>query len=126
MPGPVSAFQFGGGLCCGDAVSIGICVEGLCTGQQEEIRTFGPKYREVVLQCSRIAGEVSGVVELCGVDEDADDRQAVLFSTATYQRPMAVVQGAHCRHEPEREARARLREARLAPRDDVLEDGRHE
>ena len=94
--------------------------------QQEEVCILGPEDREVVLQGSRIASEVGGVVELCGVDENTDDRQVVFSSTATYQRPMAVVQSAHCRHEAEREARARLREARLAPRDDVLEDGRHE
>jgi hypothetical protein len=126
VPGSVSAFQFQRAIRFGDAKSVAVGVEVLGSGQQQEVCVLGPEYSEVVLQGSRIAGQVSGVVELCGVDEDTDDRQVVLASTATYQRPMAVVQSAHGRHEAERESRARLRDARLAPRGDVLEHGRHE
>ena len=51
----------------------------------------------------RVGGEIGGIVELSRVDEDRRRRHAPHdASRRAKQRDMPVVQGAHCRHQPDR------------------------
>ena len=72
---------------------------------------------------ARIAGQVGRLVELRGVDEQADDDQVALGGGPADQRQVALVQRAHGRHEPDR---ARAGRARLRELLTQLGDGAHD
>ena len=59
---------------------------------------------------ARIRGEVGCVAELGGVDEEGRDDELVLAARRAEERAMAVMQGAHRRHEPDRAGELELRD----------------
>ena len=74
-------------------------VELLDGGREEDV---GPRLRgdaRVSVLVTRIGGEVVARVELRGVDEQAHDEEVVLVARGPKQREVALVVGAHRRHE---------------------------
>ncbi|MGY4412010.1 hypothetical protein ACVWW4_003746 [Bradyrhizobium sp. LB7.1] len=60
----------------------------------------------IAQEIARIAAEILVWSELSRIDEDANDGDVALRSARLDQGQMAIVQIAHCRHEPDAFARA--------------------
>ena len=73
-------------------------------GGEDDVDTLRLADREVARLVARVLHEVVGDVELARVDEDRDDGGRVVRAGDLHQRPVAVVEPAHRRHEPDRAA----------------------
>jgi hypothetical protein len=79
-------------------------------GSEQEVRAGLGGERGVALLVARVSGEVAGIVELRGVDEQRDDDHVARRARVADKAQMSRVQRAHRRHE----AYGALGEARRA------------
>lgn len=68
-------------------------------GREGDVGTGGSGCGAVGFEGARVFGKVLLVVELDGVDEDADHYQVVLLPCAADKREVAFVQGTHGGHQ---------------------------
>jgi hypothetical protein len=74
-------------------------VDLLRTGCEQDVRTRVPREPGIPDLIARVAFEVSSLVELRRVDEQGDDDDAALPACRTDQREVALMKGAHRRHQ---------------------------
>ena len=77
-------------------------------GREEQVGAGLGRQRGVALLVARVGGQVAGLVELRGVDEERDDDDVARRARVADEAQMALVQRAHRRHEAD--------DALLAPR----------
>lgn len=62
---------------------------------EEQVNAFGIDQSSVGIQVARIGGQVVRVVELGGIDKDADDRYVIVGTAAFNEAQMSFVKGSH-------------------------------
>src|SRR5262249_13041912 len=98
---PEGAFHQPGKAIFFNPETVAIRIEVLCAGSKNLVHAQRLEQRQVIFEISGIAFEVPRIVELCGIDEDADDGNPVLPPAALDERDMSSVQGAHGGHKPD-------------------------
>ena len=99
MAGPVRAAEFAAEFGFLDPVPVAVRVDLIPGGDQHMLHPERFAQLQVGIEQPGIAGQIVRVFELCRVDVDARDGVGILGDAAPQQRGMAVVQGAHGRHE---------------------------
>ena len=107
MPRPRGALERQRELVLGHAIAISVAVDLVRARHEDEVAAGIPQHREIPFRRARIALEVAGIVELCGVDENAGPGARILRLRAPQQRHVPLVQRAERRHEARRARAAR-------------------